>query len=39
MLQPPSGGCVLKHTKTLESEIILTQPPSGGCVLKPSLTN
>ena len=34
-IQPPSGGCVLKHAETnLVERFISTQPPSGGCVLK-----
>ena len=32
--QPPSGGCVLKHTETNFVERFISQPPSGGCVLK-----
>ena len=32
--QPPSGGCVLKQLKAVDSVKICTQPPSGGCVLK-----
>ena len=35
--QPPSGGCVLKHDKSMEQESNVNQPPSGGCVLKPAL--
>ena len=36
-LQPPSGGCVLKHYMRLRIIVycIVQQPPSGGCVLKP----
>ena len=34
-VQPPSGGCVLKHFGSCESSLCNTQPPSGGCVLKP----
>ena len=33
-LQPPSGGCVLKHRGLLSVALLLEQPPSGGCVLK-----
>mgnify|MGYP001640088121 CR=1 FL=1 len=33
-LQPPSGGCVLKHILNKYYEHIAYQPPSGGCVLK-----
>ena len=33
-LQPPSGGCVLKHLQRNQKQIELLQPPSGGCVLK-----
>ena len=33
-MQPPSGGCVLKHMRVSTEEQDLTQPPSGGCVLK-----
>ena len=32
--QPPSGGCVLKHTSFRIIFAIVPQPPSGGCVLK-----
>ena len=32
--QPPSGGCVLKHTKIMLGGDVDYQPPSGGCVLK-----
>ena len=32
--QPPSGGCVLKQHRAVESSTLGTQPPSGGCVLK-----
>ena len=34
LVQPPSGGCVLKHQ--LADMLLLNhnQPPSGGCVLK-----
>ena len=34
-IQPPSGGCVLKHKVLNHAEqVMMTQPPSGGCVLK-----
>ena len=33
-IQPPSGGCVLKHDKPPPHRPNWTQPPSGGCVLK-----
>ena len=33
-LQPPSGGCVLKHPLVQIFHHPLVQPPSGGCVLK-----
>ena len=33
-IQPPSGGCVLKHLKAKGSNMKKIQPPSGGCVLK-----
>ena len=33
-LQPPSGGCVLKHGCKLHRRYWCCQPPSGGCVLK-----
>ena len=36
-MQPPSGGCVLKHTWKKELVSEFEQPPSGGCVLKPKL--
>ena len=32
--QPPSGGCVLKHTYSNGESDNWCQPPSGGCVLK-----
>ena len=35
-MQPPSGGCVLKHFLTPFRLCNLEQPPSGGCVLKPA---
>ena len=34
LLQPPSGGCVLKHANTSSNSTDSSQPPSGGCVLK-----
>ena len=34
MLQPPSGGCVLKLLKQYAFIRSFAQPPSGGCVLK-----
>ena len=37
MMQPPSGGCVLKQGGTISAAEIKKQPPSGGCVLKPYL--
>ena len=37
MMQPPSGGCVLKHQILQIKRIKKMQPPSGGCVLKPLL--
>ena len=33
-LQPPSGGCVLKHHLNHHHYHQHYQPPSGGCVLK-----
>ena len=33
-VQPPSGGCVLKHERKLYHDYANHQPPSGGCVLK-----
>ena len=33
-VQPPSGGCVLKHADEFNELIGDEQPPSGGCVLK-----
>ena len=33
-MQPPSGGCVLKHQKLDQILPKDKQPPSGGCVLK-----
>ena len=35
LLQPPSGGCVLKRRLPRRSHRRRNQPPSGGCVLKP----
>ena len=32
--QPPSGGCVLKHSHNTDLPSLHFQPPSGGCVLK-----
>ena len=37
-IQPPSGGCVLKHTPIRALPRPSSQPPSGGCVLKRFLT-
>ena len=37
--QPPSGGCVLKHTLAAKAGSNDAQPPSGGCVLKPTPSN
>ena len=34
LIQPPSGGCVLKQGVFAEAVIACGQPPSGGCVLK-----
>ena len=34
LVQPPSGGCVLKHDSRREALTRMAQPPSGGCVLK-----
>ena len=34
LVQPPSGGCVLKQGKETALLLATTQPPSGGCVLK-----
>ena len=36
LLQPPSGGCVLKLQQKTVNVRLLAQPPSGGCVLKQS---
>ena len=33
-IQPPSGGCVLKHCGRSRPVYWIAQPPSGGCVLK-----
>ena len=35
--QPPSGGCVLKHSAGCRTHLDALQPPSGGCVLKPGM--
>ena len=35
MVQPPSGGCVLKLAIFFLLSTLKKQPPSGGCVLKP----
>ena len=37
VLQPPSGGCVLKQRHPPLTPSLCKQPPSGGCVLKPEL--
>ena len=37
VIQPPSGGCVLKQDRQSQSNQRLFQPPSGGCVLKPPI--
>ena len=37
IIQPPLGGCVLKHDKGQENQMELIQPPLGGCVLKPRI--
>ena len=34
VIQPPSGGCVLKRIGRLQINSQPIQPPSGGCVLK-----
>ena len=34
MVQPPSGGCVLKPIDCKRGNNSNLQPPSGGCVLK-----
>ena len=34
VLQPPSGGCVLKRLQKTRYNASGLQPPSGGCVLK-----
>ena len=36
-VQPPSGGCVLKHEWEERHNHQRIQPPSGGCVLKQSV--
>ena len=36
-MQPPLGGCVLKHWLELRGFTRIKQPPLGGCVLKPYL--
>ena len=36
LLQPPSGGCVLKLSVGFAGSTGVCQPPSGGCVLKQS---
>ena len=35
IIQPPSGGCVLKPSRHIGKNRRMSQPPSGGCVLKP----
>ena len=37
LYQPPSGGCVLKHSFRRRIFPLTSQPPSGGCVLKLNL--
>ena len=37
--QPPSGGCVLKHSTFAPHQGGMGQPPSGGCVLKHGLND
>ena len=37
MIQPPSGGCVLKRPCLNAFALWNIQPPSGGCVLKLNL--
>ncbi len=37
LLQPPSGGCVLKLLGLIDFNAGRVQPPSGGCVLKQSI--
>ena len=39
LVQPPSGGCVLKRAIRRMPKYSGTQPPSGGCVLKQELFN
>ena len=34
LVQPPSGGCVLKRCTGKHTTCCCIQPPSGGCVLK-----
>ena len=34
-IQPPLGGCVLKHYMAILLLGLVGQPPLGGCVLKP----
>ena len=34
LVQPPSGGCVLKPSAAYRKTWLYFQPPSGGCVLK-----
>ena len=34
LMQPPSGGCVLKLNSFIHYKIPFWQPPSGGCVLQ-----
>ena len=34
LIQPPSGGCVLKRLLSGLAAPARSQPPSGGCVLK-----
>ena len=34
LVQPPSGGCVLKPHRFADFGALHFQPPSGGCVLK-----
>ena len=33
-VQPPSGGCELKHNHAFRGVGFKNQPPSGGCELK-----
>ena len=39
LIQPPSGGCVLKHQHRFKRMQRCDQPPSGGCVLKQIMDN